>query len=89
MHQASEEHVTIIGGEIQTWQSDANFSNIQIRKCSGKHMLPCCKLHVGDEQSEKELSDAFVDHLLRELGEDTVSAGSMRKDTVGGLAGSM
>lgn len=47
------------------------------------------RLHVGEDvrskQSEMEVSGAFVDRLLRELGEDTASIGSVREVTVGDI----
>ena len=40
------------------------------------------KQRVGDILVNIESSDAIVDHLLRELGEDTVSTASIREDTI-------
>jgi len=37
----AREHVTTIGGEIQTWLLDTNFSDIQIWKGSNVHMHSC------------------------------------------------
>ena len=39
----AREHVTTIDSEIQTWQPDTNFSNIQIWKGSNMCMHTCIR----------------------------------------------
>lgn len=77
--EAAREHVTTMDSKVQTWRPDATFSNNQ------NDMDVLWYAHAKTTRDilvNMELSDTFVDHLLRELVEDTVSTATIREDTI-------
>ena len=71
--------MTTMDSKVQTWRPDATFSNNQ------NDMDVLWYAHAKTTRDilvNMELSDTFVDHLLRELVEDTVSTATIREDTI-------